>query len=325
MPQRPRLTPPVANARRAIRVAFSNPELTETKKVLLAVSGGPDSIALANACAFELPKLGIEIHAAIIDHDLQPGSAEVALKAQQTLESLAIKARVVRIKVTKRGEGLEAAARTARYSALEKVRLELGADLILLGHNQDDQAESVLLGLTRGSGLKSIAGMKVLDGHYLRPLLGISKADLRQACLDAGLEFWDDPHNLDDAFTRVKIRRLLNDLDQDLGPGLQAALARTAELASEADEVICAEAEKLLAIAQTSRGLSTSLLADALAATRRKALLIWLQQAGAKTPSRAQVLAVEGLITNWHGQKPLKLSGITVERVAQELVTTKSR
>ena len=325
MPQRPRLTPSVANARRAIRETFQNPELAKAKSVLLAVSGGPDSIALANASAFEIPKLGIQLFAAIIDHGLQAGSAEVALEAKQTLEQLGIKTQVVKIKVTKRGEGLEAAARTARYLALEEVRKELGADLILLGHNQDDQAESVILGLTRGSGLRSIAGMRLVDGHYVRPFLGISKAELRQACLDAGLRFWDDPHNLDESFTRVRIRNALAGLDQELGPGLVPALARTAELASEADEVISDQAEKLLTKARTQRGISTSQLSKALVATRRKALLIWLQRSGAKTPTRAQVLAVEGLITNWHGQKPLRLSGITVERVAQELVTTKSR
>lgn len=325
MPQRPRLTPQVADARRAIRAAFENPELAKAKSVLLAVSGGPDSMALAAACAFELPKLGIVFRALIVDHSLQENSSLVALEAKSRLGEMGVQALVSRITVKAKGEGLEAAARSARYRALEQARERAGADFILLGHNLDDQAETVLLGVTRGSGLRSIAGMKLVDGYYVRPFLGISKANLRQACLDAGIAFWDDPHNLDPSFTRVRIRNLMGTLDSELGPGITHALARTAEVANEADEIITELAQQLISKASAATGLQVSVMVSAQTGIRRKALLLWLQEAGAKTPSRAQVLAVEGLITNWHGQKPLRLSGITVERVAQELVTTKSR
>ena len=325
MAQRPRLTPEVAHARRAIREAFALPELSGAKRVLLAISGGPDSMALAAACAFELPKLGIAFFAVVVDHGLQSGSREVAEQARGSLRTLGIDAEVIRVKVSAAGEGLEAAARDSRYKALHNSATEHGAEFILLGHNLDDQAETVLLGLTRGSGLKSISGMKVLDGNLLRPFLGISKAELRKSCQDQGIEFWDDPHNLDPKFTRVRIRNLMQTLETELGPGVASALARTAELASEADEVVESLAQDLLKQAETPESLAVARLIESQPPVMRKALLLWLKQQGAKTPSRNQVLAVESLVTNWHGQKPVNLSGITVERVAQQLRARKSR
>lgn len=325
MPQRPRLTPEVAHARRAIREAFALPELSGAKRVLIAISGGPDSMALAAACAFELPKLGIAFSGVVVDHGLQPASNQVAERAIETLKSLGVDAAVVKVKVAATGEGIEAAARNARYRALEKSAKQLGADFTLLGHNLDDQAETVLLGLTRGSGLKSIAGMKVVDGNLVRPFLGISKADLRKSCVDQGIEFWNDPHNLDPKFTRVRIRNLMQELEAQLGPGVAVALSRTAEVAAEADEVIEALALELLQQVVAEGAIDVRKLENKRRAVLRKALLIWLLQQGAKTPSRNQVLAVESLITNWHGQKPVSLSGITVERVAQQLKASKSR
>lgn len=324
MPVRARLTPEMADARRAIRDIFADPELGGCNRVLLAVSGGPDSMALALACSFELPKLGIAVSALVVDHGLQGGSDEIASRAVSQLEKLGISAASVRVKVRARGEGLEAAARAARYQALEKERLRVGAQKILLAHNLDDQAETVLLGLTRGSGLRSIAGMKQIDGDLVRPFLGISKAALRKSCQDAGIEFWDDPHNQDPAFTRVRIRKLMTTLETELGPGVTEAFARTAALASEAEEFLSAEALKLIQSAQQPQGLAIAELSRASVAVRRKALQLWLLGAGARSVSRSQVLLVEELITNWHGQKPLKLSGITVERVAQALRTTTS-
>ena len=324
MPIRPRLTPAIANARRAIRVTFEAPELAGTKSVLLAVSGGPDSMALALAAGFELPKLGIKVFAVVINHNLQEGSKEIAGTAKKRLLELGIESVVIDIDVPKGQKGPEAQARDARYSALEKYRAELAADFILTGHNLDDQAETVLLGLTRGSGLKSIAGMKLVDGFIVRPLLGIQKSDLAQACLDSGVEFWEDPHNQDDAFTRVRIRNLMQKIESELGPGVSEALSRTAALASEVDDYLTSQAKELIAQAAKDDGYSVPVLEAAHPALRNKALQIMALEQGAGSISRSQVLGIAELITNWHGQKPLSLSGITVERVRDQLLFQKS-
>ncbi len=330
MPVRPRLTPAIAQTRKAIREVL--PGLS-ANKLLLAVSGGADSLALAAATVFEAKKLKIDLVAAVIDHGLQKNSSDTAREAMQRLVAIGVSEVVIeKVSVKQTGEGLEAAARAARYKALERIRKNSRADWILLGHNLDDQAETVLLGLARGSGLKSISGMPLLDDErkLVRPLLDIPRKTLRQACLDSGIEFWDDPHNSDSKFARVRVRKLADELEQTLGPGFAQALAKTAKTAAEADELIDELAEKLLkkALSKTgARQLSYSIepLGKAKAAVRRKALHLICQQAGAKNISRAQVLAIDELITNWHGQKKSSLSGITVERVNNQLVVKSTK
>jgi tRNA(Ile)-lysidine synthase len=169
------------------------------------------------------------------------------------------------------------------------------------------------------------------ERRLVRPLLGIPRADLRQACQDQGIEYWDDPHNSDRSFTRVRIRTLMENMESELGPGLPAALSRTAEIASESEEFLTAEARKVMEKARgkgSARSISyeVSALAEAHPAVRNKALFLIAQSVGAKDISRAQVLGVEELISNWHGQKMVQLSGITVERVGDQLVfkSTKS-
>ena len=206
----------MADARRAVRELLAELDLEPGSLFLVACSGGPDSMALAAASAFEIPKAGHRVGAVIIDHGLQVNSQVVAQEAAQRCSELGLDPVIVeQVKVTPMGEGLEAAARDARYSALEKARAEHSASFVLLGHNQDDQAETVLLGLARGSGLRSISGMPQIDQErrLVRPLLDISRAELRQSCLDQDLEFWDDPHNQDESFLRVRVRKLAGELE----------------------------------------------------------------------------------------------------------------
>ena len=327
---RNRLTPAVADVRRAIRVALEALNLEPNSRILIACSGGPDSMALAAAAAFEAPKLGLTAAAVIVDHGLQDQSGDVAASTAEKLEQLGLDPVVVeRVVVEQTGIGPEAAAREARYQALERARKLLGADVILLGHNLEDQAETVLLGLARGSGLRSISGMKTFDPgrHLLRPLLGISRETLATSCQDQDISYWVDPHNSDDRFTRVRVRKLLGTLESELGPGFAAALSRTAEMAMESDEVVLLAAQKLLADSEVSKTenqirFAVNSLADSLPGVRRRALYEAANSAGASSVSRIQVLGVEELITNWHGQKQLLLSGITVERVGDQLVFT---
>lgn len=327
MTDRPRLTPAMADARRMVRESLEQVNLAKGDALVLGVSGGGDSIALAAAVGFEAPRMGVTARAVIVDHGLQSGSAEIAAKAQKTCQELGLGAEVVRVEVANTGQGLEAAARDVRYAALERVRQEIGASWILLGHNLEDQAESVLLGLSRGSGLKSISGMGQADKErrLLRPFLGLSRESLRQACSDQGLDYWDDPHNSDYSFTRVRIRRLLAELETDIGPGISEALSRTAKLAAEAEEFLAEKSDELERQARLESGArevsySVAKLSAAHPAVRNKLLHLVAVRAGAKAVSMSQVETISELITNWHGQKSVTLSGITVEREGEKIV-----
>jgi tRNA(Ile)-lysidine synthase len=269
----------------------------------------------------------------IIDHQLQPASAEVALKAKQTCEELGLSPVLIeKVNVELSGSGMEAAARDARYQAFEKVRISQAAELVLLGQNLEDQAETVLLGLARGSGLSALAGMDAFDPAraIARPLLGLTRDSLRQSCLDQGLEYWDDPHNEDTQYLRVRARRLLAVIESELGPGIAKSLSRTASQLAEVDELLTAMAADLVGAAKhsgTAQSVSYSIsaLENQPAAVRTKALHIIATRAGAKAISSVQIETIDALVTNWHGQKSAALSGITVERVKDLLIFSRSK
>jgi tRNA(Ile)-lysidine synthase len=323
----------MADARRAVREQLESLDLPSGSLVLVACSGGGDSIALAAATAFEAPRMGLAAGAVIVDHQLQAASAEVASKAKQTCEELGLSPVLIeKVNVELSGSGMEAAARDARYQAFERVRISQAAELVLLGHNLEDQAETLLLGLARGSGLSALAGMDAFDPAraIARPLLGLTRDSLRQACLDQGLEFWDDPHNEDAQYLRVRARKLLAVIETELGPGIAKSLSRTANQVAEVDEVLTAMAAELVGEAKqsgTAQSVSYSIavLEKQPTAIRTKALHMIASRAGAKAISSVQIEAIDALITNWHGQKSAALSGITVERVKDQLIFTRSK
>lgn len=324
---RPRLTAPVADLRRAVRDAFSKAQIEAGDSVLVGVSGGPDSLALAAAVAFEAPRASVIARAIVIDHGLQAGSAQTAETALERTKALGLEAEIRSVKVAKTGDGLEAEARNARYAELERARVAMGARAILIGHSQNDQAETVLLGLTRGSGLKSIAGMSAWDPErkLLRPMLGIDRQTILEACSDQGIEYWEDPHNQDPVFTRVKIRQLLKLMEAELGPGFSSALAKTASIAAGAEDFLEVSAIELEQKCRTkgsarSQSYDAKTLELAHPALLTQTLRHIALRLGARSLSMAQLEMVSELITNWHGQKSIPLSGITVERVNNELV-----
>ena len=223
------LHPAVAAVRRGVRGVLAGLEPGDA--VIVACSGGADSLALASATVFEGHKLGLRVVGATVDHGLQPGSADQAARVVAQLVGLGVdETATVRVEVHPEGHGPEAAARRARYDVLEQLCAQFDAALVLLGHTRDDQAETVLLGLTRGSGARSLAGMRRAFDHYARPLLDVTRDDTVTACQVEGLDAWDDPHNEDPGYTRVRVRRtVLPVLEEHLGPGVAAALARTAD------------------------------------------------------------------------------------------------
>jgi tRNA(Ile)-lysidine synthase len=305
--------PAVATVRVAVRRAVA--DLPPGSFVLVAVSGGADSLALAAAAAFVAPRAGLRAGAVVVDHGLQPGSADVAQHAAATCKRLGLDpVRVEPVEVPRDGTGPEAAARTARYAALERAADVEGAAAVLLGHTRDDQAESVLLGLVRGSGTRSLAGMAARRGRLLRPLLHLDRTTTRAACAALGLDPWDDPHNRDRGYARVRARELLPVLEEALGPGTTAALARSADLAREdADALddLAARAHAEVSAGPRGTDLDVGGLGGLPDAVRRRVLRRAALAAGspAGSLSRTHLLALDALVTRWHGQGPVRLPG----------------
>jgi tRNA(Ile)-lysidine synthase len=311
--------PAVAEVRHAVRACLAG--LSPGDAVLAACSGGPDSLALAAAVAFEAPRAGLLAGGITIDHGLQPGSAEQAAQVAAMLTRLGLSPVLsVAVTVARPGDadgypGPEAAARSARYAALDEAAERAGA-WIVLGHTLDDQAETVLLGLARGSGARSLAGMAPVSGRYLRPLLGIRRAQTVAACAAEGLQPWTDPHNADPAYARARIRRLMPALTDALGPGVAPALARTADLlradADALDALAAAEAGQLggTAAAQ-SDGWPAEALAGLPEAIRHRLLRGAALAAGcpAGALSQRHIVSLDELVTGWHGQRWTDLPG----------------
>ncbi|MEI6590439.1 MAG: tRNA lysidine(34) synthetase TilS [Actinomycetes bacterium] len=329
MPNRPRLTPAIADVRRAVREQLEGLALTAGDLVLAACSGGADSLALAAALAFEAPRLGLLGGAVIVEHGLQPETKTVAVETAAVLSELGLNpVEVVEVKVGKAG-GPEAAARDARYEALAATAKRLGATFVLLGHTMNDQAETVLLGLHRGSGARSLSGMAPATGIYLRPLLEISRETTEAFCSDSGLKPWHDPQNQDPTFSRVRVRReLLPAIESTLGAGMVEALGRTAEqLREDADYLEIQAAETFAALAKVQAN-AIELPADALAAAPRAVSTRVIKLALEKFAPGAQrvhVLAVLDLALNYHGQKPLELRGVRVERKGQTITMVSTK
>ncbi|MFK0245259.1 tRNA lysidine(34) synthetase TilS [Amycolatopsis azurea] len=278
-------------------------------ELCVAVSGGADSLALAEAAAFTGTRAGLTVRALVVDHGLQDGSAETAARAADTARELGVhSAEVLRVRVEGAG-GPEAAARRARYRALRSA-LGDGHGVVLLGHTLDDQAETVLLGLGRGSGPRSLAGMRPHDPPWGRPLLGVTRATTRKACQALGVDPWQDPHNEDPRFTRVRLRtEVLPLLEDVLAGGVAASLARTAAQLREDTEALDTLADAVHLRAFTEEGLDVTVLATEPPALRRRVLRRWLLDSGVRELTDAHLRSVDALVGNWRGQGGVWLPG----------------
>jgi tRNA(Ile)-lysidine synthase len=308
---------PVARTRQAVRLLLDKADVSD---VAVAVSGGADSLALAAAVAHVAPRRGLTVHGLIVDHQLQPGSEEIAAQAAKQLHGMGIDdVRVLTVEVAGRG-GPEAAARSARYAALRAADVPL----VLLGHTRDDQAETVLLGLGRGSGPRSIAGMRDLDPPWGRPFLSVPRATTVAACDVLGLPVWDDPHNVDPSYTRVRLRREVLPLLEDvLQGGVAPALARTAAQLRDDTEALDTLSARLLAAALTEGELDVPVLVVEPPALRRRALRQWLLGTGVTELTDAHLRSADALIGEWRGQGAVWLpGGFAVSRARGRLRVT---
>lgn len=284
---------------------------------LVAVSGGADSLALAAALFIEAQPLALNPIAITIDHQLQDNSHLQAERVVQQMKELGYVQVLTKKVLVNLESGLESGARDARYEALAKSAEETQAQKIFLGHNRDDQAETVLLGLARGSGARSLSGMAVENGKYIRPLLAITRDEIEQACKEWNLDFWSDPHNFNSDFTRVKVRQeVLPYLEANLDPGISRALVRSAALLRDDADALDAWADRE----------ATDLDCDRLAALPRaiRTRIIRKAALGAGATSGQltfeQIGAIDAMICAWKGQGAVSLAGgVKVERISGRL------
>ena len=302
--------------RGAVRAVLE--KLSAGDVVLVAISGGADSLALAESAKIEGDKLALKIIGVTIDHQLQPGSAQ---QAERVVSQLSFPCLIERVDV-KITDGLEASARRARYQALEKCAKENNAVAVLLGHTKDDQAETVLIGLARGSGARSLSGMAQVNGLYVRPFLEITRQQTVAACKELNLQLWSDPHNEDPSFLRVRVRNeVLPVMERELGPGVRDALTRSAQLLRDDADAL----DKLAAeFWQRDKSLEIEALSKLARAVRTRVLRLALFESGVSQLSAEQVGQVEALVTNWKGQGEVSLpSGVKVSRISGRLTLSK--
>ena len=313
-------SPALLKVRQAVRPWLA--DLPSNSKVLVGVSGGADSMALAISLHLESIAKKIQVIPVVVDHGLQSDSAEVAKSVVAKLIKLGFEdVFTARAHVTMQ-DGVEASARRARYQIFNQALDTYSASVFFLGHTLDDQAESVLLGLARGSGTKSLSGMPEVTGPFIRPLLNIESATTDAACLEYEIEFWNDPHNLNEDFRRVRVRKhIIPAMEENLGPGITEALARSARLLRE-DATALEDWAARIYSELDPKSLDVEVLAGVPKAVRSRVIRLAIYAAGAPSGSISadHIVPIEALITNWHGQGSADLpGGVKVARISGRL------
>ena len=317
-------TPALLELRKAIRFWFE--KLEPNSKVCIGVSGGADSLALAVASKLEASNFPIDLVAVIVDHGLQENSGEIAQFAKQQLGKLGYQDVFIgkaNVQVT---DGIEASARRARYKVFQQAIETYNPNYFFLGHTKNDQAEGVLLGLARGSGTKSLSGMQEISGMFVRPLLGIDRATTEIACRESSIEFWNDPHNSNQDFTRVRVREnILPILENEIGPGITDALARSAKILREDALALDGWAESVFGQVDP-QDIEISILADLPVAVRSRVLRLAIYAAGAPAGSisASHLEPIEAFVSDWRGQGHTSLpGGVKVCRISGRLSLSK--
>ena len=296
-------------------------DLEPGDQIAVGLSGGGDSVALLKAAVHVGNEKSFVVTAIIIDHQLQADSGAVAEQAAQIAKDLGTsKVEIVKVQVATGSSsgGLEAAARNARRDVFESYASMNNVKAVLLGHTLEDQAETVLLGLARGSGARSLSGMRAIDGIYRRPFLNLTRELVRSTVID--LATFEDPHNSDPSFTRVRVRQtVLPVLEKELGPGVAQALGRTADMLRDDADALDMDAAMIFAAGEPT----INELEKLSKAVRTRVLRHLAIRAGVLVNdlSREHILNIDNLITNWHGQGSLNLPGqVNVKRESGKLI-----
>ncbi len=311
---------PLYQIRLAVRAELT--DLSAGDTVLVAVSGGADSLALAAGLLTEAKEKAIRPIAVIIDHALQPNSADVAMNTKAELAKAGytnIEIKRIKVEIT---DGMEASARRARYAALNEIAESTNAVAIFLGHTRDDQAETVLPGLARGSGTRSLSGMAERIDKYRRPLLSITRSQTEAACKEVGIKYWNDPHNQSMEYARVRVReKVLPLMESEIGPGIADALTRSAKILRDDADALDQWAEEVLDEIDPIE-IDIETLASLPRAIRSRVIrkAIYLAGAPSGSLSAEHLEPVEALVTAWKGQGPVSLpGGVTVARISGRL------
>jgi tRNA(Ile)-lysidine synthase len=298
-------TPNLWEIRKALK-----PFLTDqTQIILFGCSGGADSMALAIALFAEYG--GEKTIPVVVDHGLQPNSDQITAKVAAQLKTIGYKRVETAVAQVIFTDGLEASARRARYKIFHQFIDSYQPKYFFLAHTFNDQAETVLLGLARGSGARSLSGMATQNNLFVRPLLRITRQISEAACVEAGIDFWSDPHNQDLKFARVRVRNsVLPTLEENLGPGVTEALVRTADLLRDDADALDGFANEFFGQVDP-KNLEVKDLERLPKAIRSRVLRLAIYQAGAPSGSLTaeHIEAAEALISNWHGQKEVSLPG----------------
>ena len=314
------MTSALLDLRNAVRPFLEN--LTAGDSAIVAVSGGADSLALAYALVKEAPDLAVTLIGVTVDHQLQIGSGDQAKKVQEQLKAMGYQEVIIEKVSVVEKSGIEADARTARYAALDAIAHAYGASQIYLGHTRDDQAETVLLGLARGSGTRSLSGMATVNGKYARPFLQLTRLQTVAACDEAEITPWKDPHNANEKFSRVRVRnKVMPIMEEEIGPGIAAALARSAAILRDDADALDEMAQAVISRVDLS-DLDCAALAELPRAIRSRILRAAIYAAGAPSGSVSadHLSGVEALVTSWRGQGEASLpGGVKVARISGRL------
>jgi tRNA(Ile)-lysidine synthase len=287
--------------------------------VLVAVSGGADSTALLYVLSLLAPEWRLRLHVLHVDHGLRDDSAADAELVRALGRRLDVPVEVTRVTVVRRGS-LEDAARVARHAALEAYADRIGAQRIALGHTADDQAETVVMRLLEGTGVRGLAGIPPARGPLIRPLIGVRRAALVAVLEGAGLAWREDPTNRDLKFFRNRVRHEVLPLlaaahDADVVPTLALVAGRAREMVSALEQVAATELERLVA----DQGPDALTLPRAgLAALPRPVAAEVLRQAAARLGSRAPLRAwahrgLARLLASPPPRRPFRVGGLALE------------
>ncbi len=302
----------------------------DTASVVVGLSGGADSLVLTAVAAWVGERSDFTVQAVVVDHGLQIGSAEIASSAALAATRLGATSIEIRNVDVGTDGGMEMAARTARRAALLEVA---NGRPILLGHTANDQAETVLLRLLRGSGAHSLSAMSACTKTWHRPFLSHSRGEIGAAVMELltplGITPWRDPHNFDEGFSRVKIRRHLDTLSEEFGPSIISGLVRTADMLradNRALDHMAIESFRAAQKSETQISMSVQELEIVPSAIRTRLIKLCFDQLTEGTRENSplthqHVMSVEALISGWSGQGGIALPlGVNAAREYGRLV-----